>query len=239
MVYKIDNRPKKHRGRYATLGFFLGIAVCFVGLYFYYNYWETQPVIQSVAEIKRVVTDVVTPVVHHHNNVVTTLNNPPQVSDNVQLVQNDQIQSNPVQQVVPQSNTPDYSLEQLRQVALDDINNYRVQNGLRPIPMDNAKASQVWADHLLTLGCITHREGIVGPNTRYKDNGDKPQMVYENVSGGYGTTWMTPPEAIKQANYDMMFNDADQNNGHKNNILNPNHQSVSLGISYNSGSWIN
>lgn len=125
------------------------------------------------------------------------------------------------------------SLDQLRLVALNDINRYRQEVGANILPMDNAKTTQAWAEHLLSEGCIAHREGNSGPMQRYVDNGDPLQMVYENVAGGYGTSWMNPIDAIKQADNDMMNNDADSNNAHKDNILNPNHISVSIGIAYN------
>jgi len=36
----------------------------------------------------------------------------------------------------------------------------------------------------------------------------------------------------------MMYNDADQNNAHGDNILNPNHKSVSLGIAYDNNNLV-
>lgn len=35
MVYRIDNRPKKHRGRYTILGIVLGISITIAGFYLY------------------------------------------------------------------------------------------------------------------------------------------------------------------------------------------------------------
>src|SRR5690348_11052596 len=38
MVYRIDNRPKKHRGRYTIFGIILGLVLAFGGLYVYDNH---------------------------------------------------------------------------------------------------------------------------------------------------------------------------------------------------------
>ena len=38
MVYRIDNRPKNHRGRYTVLGLILGLAIAFGSLYVYDNH---------------------------------------------------------------------------------------------------------------------------------------------------------------------------------------------------------
>lgn len=163
----------------------------------------------------------------------------PKDSPLIQVVNDKPVDKTVVQsQPVDSSQQNSQSIEELRQIALDDINYYRTQAGLNSLPLVNAKASQAWADHLLAEGCIAHREGNSGPEQRYLDNGDKLEMIFENVSGGYGTSSMGIADSIKQANSEMMNNDADQNNAHRDNILNPNHNSVSIGISYNSDKLI-
>lgn len=131
-----------------------------------------------------------------------------------------------------------YSIDQLRQVALDDINNYRTQAGLTTLPMENAGATQLWANHLLSIGCIQHRDENGGPMQRYVNNGDKLQMVFENVASQGNSGGLDPVSAIKSANNDMMNNDADQNNAHRDNILNKYHKSVSLGIAYDNSNLV-
>lgn len=237
MVYKIDNRVKKHRGRYTVLGIVLGIALCCTGFYLYDNY--KVPIVEGVGMLKNTA---ITQGIKYENQVTTnniktqltqpTQNQPVTTNTVVNSQSDNQIQTN------SQIPTTSYSLDQLDQIALNDINQYRQQNGLNILPLENAKASQVWADHLLALGCITHREGNVGPIQRYLDNGDTLQMVFENVSGGYGTETMNVDQSIKKADYDMMFNDVDQSNGHRDNILNPSHTSVSIGIAYNNNKLV-
>ena len=137
---------------------------------------------------------------------------------------------------IPKYEPPkEYTLEELKQIALDDINKYRKEQGLRSIILGNANAPQLYAEVLLKEGCIHHiADNGDDPIMRYKRSGDKLFLVAENLSGGSGTRYMTPDESIKDGNYRMMFEDEDQGNGHRDNILNPNHISVSLGIAYDS-----
>ena len=215
-MYKIDNRPKKHKGRYTILGIILGISLTLAVIYLYDN--NRQPILDNVNEVKQFAIKQIP----KDSPIVAVVNDNPVEKQNV------------VNQPVESSQQPTYSTDQLRQIALDDINQYRIQAGLSQLPLHDAKASQVWADHLLSEGCISHKEGTSGPEQRYLDNGDKLQMVFENVSGGYGTSSMDIISSIKQADSEMVNNDADQNNAHRNNILNPNHSSISIGIAYDS-----
>lgn len=127
------------------------------------------------------------------------------------------------------------SLTELRQIALDDINKYRLDNNLRPISLGNAKSPQLFADELGKERCINHiSDNGDGPMLRYKKNGDRMFLIFENVAGGYGSSW-NMEGGIRDANYDMMFDDAHANWGHRDNILHPKHQSVSIGISSENG----
>src|SRR5690348_6337980 len=69
------------------------------------------------------------------------------------------------------------------------------------------------------------------------------QGVAENIayqSGSYCTLLfcngnINPSNALQEMEYSMMYNDsACCNNGHRDNILDPNHNQVSIGIAYNS-----
>src|SRR6185312_13297916 len=180
MVYRQDNRRNKHKGRYTALGIILGISLTLAAIYFYDN--NRQPILDNVNEVKQFAIKQIpkdSPIVSvvNDNPVVKPLVPSPPVDSSQQMTQ-------------PVSQSQTYSIEQLRQIELDDINHYRLQSGLSPIPLHNAKASQAWADHLLSEGCIAHKEGTSGPEQRYLDNGDMLQMVFENVSGGYGTSTM-------------------------------------------------
>lgn len=130
---------------------------------------------------------------------------------------------------------PELTLNELRQIALDDINKYRTENGLGVISLGSAISPQRYAEELLKEGCIHHiSDRGEGPMLRYKNNGDTMFLVAENIAGGLGTSWMTPKESVLDGNNRMMFDDADSNWGHRDNILHPSHRSVSIGIAYDS-----
>ena len=130
------------------------------------------------------------------------------------------------------------TLQELRQIALDDINKYRQEHGVRPISLGNAKAPQVYAEELAQEQCIHHiSDSGDGPMLRYKNHNDRMYLIFENIAGGYGSTW-DMEGGILDANYDMMFDDAHANWGHRDNIINPSHESVSIGITYDSGELV-
>lgn len=208
MILKIDNRPHRHRRRNIAIGIISGILITIVGLYFFGDY--EQPVSSLSNEMKANLNDI-------EKNAVVVLKN---------------IKTN--QNTFLQPTQPTYTLAQLQQVALDDINKIRQQNDVPPVTLDNAKASQVWAEHLLSESCITHREGNNGPMQRYVDNGDPMKWVFENVAATFGDATILPPDTIKALDDSMMNDDQMWSNLHRQNILNPNHVSVSIGIAYNS-----
>lgn len=175
-------------------------------------------------------------------------------SDNVQGKQNNTTQTQPSER---SSNNFLTTLEHLTnqathtimptkadlyQVALDDINSYRTQNGLKPVSLANSPASQAYADLLLSEKCIHHmNDDGTTPQGRFHALGQDSYVIAENVEGG--TLSVSVQTTVKQFNYNMMFNDhlvkdgglnvGTIDNGHRMNILNPDHQYVSLGIAYN------
>ncbi len=132
-----------------------------------------------------------------------------------------------------------YSLEELKQIALDDINKYREEYGVRTISLGNAKSSQLYAEELLPEGCIHHisNDGE-GPMLRYQTNHDTMYLIYENIAGEGGTSWKSPEQSVIDANYGMMYDDASSNWGHRDNILNSDHHSVSIGIAYDNQRFV-
>lgn len=142
---------------------------------------------------------------------------------------------------IPQVELPKYdlpkesTLQELKQIALDDINKYRKEKGVRLLVLGSAKSPQLYSEELLLEGCIHHISVRgEGPMLRYQNNHDRMYLVAENIAGGSGTGWNTPDDEIIQGNYRMMFEDEDSNWGHKDNILDYQHQSVSIGIAYDS-----
>ncbi len=134
---------------------------------------------------------------------------------------------------------PDYSV--LAAYALQLINWDRANFSAPPVTLGNNSAGQQHADSMLRYGYFAH----------WDTQGYKPYMRFtllggtgadfENIAYIYdpGANYNTASVegAIKTLEYDMVYNDqACCNNGHKDNIINPLHDEVSIGISYNSTS---
>lgn len=138
------------------------------------------------------------------------------------------------------------TLAQLRNYALQLINNDRAANGLPPVILSNNQAAQAQAEDMLNMQTLSH----------YMSDGEKPYMVYTKY-GGLGDVAqnaadskydnpsacqsvlvicpaLDPQTEIQKSEFSMMNNDlACCNNGHRNNILDKYHTTVSIGIAYN------
>ncbi|MGI0046711.1 MAG: CAP domain-containing protein [Nitrosotalea sp.] len=136
---------------------------------------------------------------------------------------------------------PKYSGTQLQEYALQLINQDRAQAGLSPVVLSSNQAASSQAQDILGTRQISH----------WMTDGDKPYMSYTEY-GGLGAVQqnvatalceglvcsINPMDQIKAVEYDMMYNDASSDWGHKENILDPHHTSVSLGISYNDNTFV-
>lgn len=136
---------------------------------------------------------------------------------------------------------PKYSGTQLQDYALQLINQDRAQAGLGPVVLSPNQAAQVQAENVLGTRQISH----------WMTDGEKPYMTYTRY-GGLGaveqnvatalcqgfTCAINPMDQIKSAEYEMMYDDASSDWGHKDNILDPHHTSVSLGIAYNDNTFV-
>jgi len=136
---------------------------------------------------------------------------------------------------------PKYSGTQLQQYALQLINQDRAKSGLAPVVLSSNQAAQAQAQDILGTRQISH----------WMTDGDKPYMSY-TAYGGLGAVQqnvatalceglvctMNPMDQIKTAEYDMMYNDASSDWGHKENILDPHHTSVSIGIAYDDNTFV-
>lgn len=134
---------------------------------------------------------------------------------------------------------------QLVNYALQLINQDRQQNGLSPVSLSYNGAAQAQAEDILSTGQLSH----------WMTNGDKPYMSY-TLYGGLGFVQQNaadngytnvsqcsqlfvscppidPMSSIRSDEYDMMYNDATSDWGHRDNILDPYHTNVSIGIAYN------
>ena len=142
---------------------------------------------------------------------------------------------------------PDYGA--LANFTLALINKDRASAGVGPVSLSPIPSGQQHADSLDYYGTIGHWD-VQGykPYMRYTLLGGTG-YVAENAALGYCTdstpssTMVTPTQCNTQtvenglngSEYSMMYADTTCcNNGHRDNILSPSHNRVSIGIAYNS-----
>jgi uncharacterized protein YkwD len=138
--------------------------------------------------------------------------------------------------------------EELVQHVLNRINKDRADFGLLPVELSSNQAAQIHAEDVFGTKQISH----------WMTNGEKPYMTYTQYDGegsvqqnvaiaGFSPEQyeqcvtnvlvkceeIEPLSTIDQLQYEMMNNDKECcNDGHKDNILNPRHTHVSIGIVY-------
>ncbi|MCH7625155.1 MAG: hypothetical protein IIC83_04460 [Chloroflexi bacterium] len=138
---------------------------------------------------------------------------------------------------------------ELRRLALDLINQDRADHGVPPVALGSNIAAQLHAEDMLEQDYFGH----------WWSDGRKPYMVYtetggksyakENVSYGGWTDkrWgekncdsylvvcevPEPGEEVERAEWDMVYDDADSDWGHRDNILGTTHRFVNIGIAWN------
>jgi len=117
------------------------------------------------------------------------------------------------------------------------INNDRHSNGISTnVSLDFNPAAQQHAYSMLINGYFSHwdtqgykpymRYTIAGGNGSVEEN-----VAYEQYNGKF-TSISAVEDALKQLEYQMVYNDSIHQNGHRFNILDPYHNYVSIGIAY-------
>ena len=170
---------------------------------------------------------------------------PPQPGGKIQYMRADAPprDSDLVESLVEAADGRFVSLDRLYDVALDAINDHRTAMGRTPVQLSDNVAAQIHAQDVLEQMAISH----------YLSNGEKPYMTYsmtggtgyvaQNVAfGGYDRPWecggyvtctkINPTTDILDHHNGMMFDDAHANWGHRDNILDPYHTHVSIGVAY-------
>ena len=138
--------------------------------------------------------------------------------------------------------------EELVQYVLDRVNKDRTEMGLLPVKLSSNEAAQMQAEDVFRTKQISH----------WTTNGEKPYMTYTQYDGegsvqqnvaiaGFSPEQyeqcvtnilvecekIEPLSTIEQLQNEMMYNDKECcNDGHRNNILDPHHTHVSIGIVY-------
>lgn len=130
------------------------------------------------------------------------------------------------------------SQKELVEYALELINNDRTKYGVPLVKLGNNLAAQKHAEELLANRYLSH----------WNLAGLKPYMRY-TLSGGVGAVGeniaflgffyyepraahIDPKTTITSLEYDMMYNDAESEWGHRDNILDKWHNKVNIGIAY-------
>jgi hypothetical protein len=240
------NPYKKKQGKKISVGVSIFLGIVLVGFLFVNGIFEfnQEKLDESIQNLPQNIEEVAQTAENMADKTTSAI----QETVNEQILlseENEQIRNSfentgsaklsPEVKISEKQSSKEYSLQELKQIALNDINRYRNEYGLSSIPMGYAKSPQLYASELLVEGCIHHiSDRGEGPMLRYKNNNDQMFLIWENIGGGLGTSWETPEESILNSNHSMMYDDAHANWGHRDNILEPAHQSVSIGIAYDS-----
>ena len=175
-------------------------------------------------------------------------------TDKKQYQEKDNISSdNPASSPQP-SSVHNSQLDEYRRYALEKINEDRQKFGKQPVYLSTNVAAQVHAEELVQTRHLSHwtTDGMK-PYMRYSVNGGIG-YVAQNAAAQYtqiddpvfksridackrGLAYCDPVDikkAIDTAEYNMMYNDAESEWGHKDNILDKYHTHVSIGIAYDS-----
>lgn len=129
------------------------------------------------------------------------------------------------------------NLENLYIHALDLTNADREKHGFNPVALSSIGSAQDHADDMLEYGYFSH----------WNTQGVKPYVTYaehrgtgyvgENLATMYWEGMVLHPEnIISDLHWDMMYDDAESDWGHRDNILGPFHTHVNFGITHDSNS---
>ena len=126
------------------------------------------------------------------------------------------------------------SIEKARQRMLEMINEERARAGLKTVAMGSNGAAQIHAEDMLA-GCFSSHWGLDGlkPYMRYSLAGGT-QYNAENISGlsycvGSNYVRIDPVNEVSETMNGLMSSP-----GHRDNILDPNHAAVNIGIAADS-----
>jgi uncharacterized protein YkwD len=130
---------------------------------------------------------------------------------------------------------PNYSHDELVNYALSLINSDRKANGLQNVSLSQVSSAQNHADDMLRNDFFSHW-GTDGskPYMRYTLAGGKGAVAENIAAFTRGAPWDLKA-ALNSLESNMMNHDAASNWGHRDNILNPFHNEVSIGVSYGGG----
>ena len=141
----------------------------------------------------------------------------------------------------PPPSTPT-SMENLRKLALELINADRAKHGVQPVSLGTNQAAQLHAEDALKNGYLVGHWTSDGlkPYMLYRQAGGVGVIAENAAGGGYSPTECEQPlvvcdridaeEMITDLQYSMMYDDADSDWGHRDTIIDPNYDTVNIGI---------
>ena len=141
----------------------------------------------------------------------------------------------------PPPSTPT-SMENLRELALELINADRAKHGVQPVSLGTNQAAQLHADDAIKSGYLVGHWTSDGlkPYMLYRQAGGVGVIAENAAGGGYSPTECEQPlvvcgridaeEMITDLQYSMMYDDADSDWGHRDTIIDPNYDTVNIGI---------
>ncbi|MFQ5440431.1 MAG: CAP domain-containing protein [Nitrosopumilaceae archaeon] len=132
------------------------------------------------------------------------------------------------------------SMQELITFALEKINDDRLEHGLTPVKLGNNQAAQDHVENMMDFEYFSH----------WNSDGVKPYVTYTKYDGkayvkeNIAASWcegfsckMNPSELIEKFQYLMVYDDAESNWGHRDNILDPNHTLVNIGLAWNNNNF--
>jgi uncharacterized protein YkwD len=124
------------------------------------------------------------------------------------------------------------SLIEMRAYALREINVERSKAGLRNVTLSPIDCAQGHADEMLQSRYLSHW-GMDGskPYMRYTSAGGRGSVA-ENAAYISSTGSLDAYESIHKLNWNMVYNDSGSNWGHRDNMLNPQHNRVVIGVAF-------
>lgn len=212
-MYKIDNRPKKHKGRYTILGIVLGISLTLAGVYLYDN--NKQPILDNVNQVKEFAIKQIpkdSPVIAVVNdNPVEKTSLPPQP-----------VESSPLEtQVVSQPKTID--INNLENSIHQEINNQREQSGLKPLTYDIqvSKIARLHSQDMIDNNYFDH----TSPNGVTLQNRFSQYPCFPNGENIAEVT-LDNQDSLSEAIVGLWMNSSE----HRTNILESIYQSEGIGV---------
>ncbi|MCW4051090.1 MAG: CAP domain-containing protein [Candidatus Bathyarchaeota archaeon] len=108
---------------------------------------------------------------------------------------------------------------ELQEYVLDLINVERVKAGLEEVELDTNHIAQRYAESMLETG-------------EFKHNPELPGTMGENIKYHTAREEFDENGVLEMMMYEMVYNDAEYEWGHRDNILNEDYERVSLGVAF-------